>query len=986
MSNVPLGITITTNGRVAAVAEVNQVDDSLKRVGTTAKQTTVDLNQTRQQVDNMALSTKQLNFALRGVPAQFTDIATSLAAGQNPMQVFLQQGGQLKDMFGGAGNAARALGSYVVGLINPFTVGAAAVGTLAAAYEMGRRESEAMARAIILSGNAAGATAAQMQGISRAVSAASGATRGAVADVVSQLVATAKVGAESLQNITDTAIRLERAGGPAIEDTVKAFAELGKSPVEASFKLNEQTNYLTGSIYLQIKALDEQGKSAEAAALAQKAYADAMQKRVPQLEENLGTLERAWRGVKDGAKGAWDAMLGVGRKEDPVTQIKKDLADAEWRLADTRKNRDYNPQGARAEEFRLQNIIAGLNAQLAVETKIAAQKKEQAAAQDKDNDNLIQTKKWRDEIDKSQTHQVEQLRVQLDLVKQLKPTTSNEAADQKQRELEINKQIESIQRNMGSESRARTEEEISYQQKLSEITLKSGVDEIETQYKLGKITLQRRDELLSDNALELNFSKQLYEEQMANVAGLTKAEKQRHIDKLNELQVEGAADAKKGTNKVLIDEKNLRDEILKNINATGATEISALEKTIAAQRLHNAEIGKTAEQKMLEKQAIEEAGTRQLKIDAEEFANAATMEGVNEVYRAALAARAEQLRIEIGLRRQLAGLMGDAAVKEAAAAANKQFLDGWKHGADEFERIFSDALMHGFDNGKEFGQDFIDSLEHSLKTAGLKIGVKMVLDPISGSIQGAITGQNPAAAMGLFGNTGSLINTLSAGGSLYNFATGNVGAGMYGSFATSSIGSSLGLSTPGLMGPTVTGEALSGLTTFGTALPYIGAAIAAISLASSLFGGGGGQKVGGDATYQDGKITDWAWGAQGRSAFTETQTNAAMAEAMDSFAKGVSATIAKLGGKLATDLAVSFGQAADPAGDGPDRVASQVRRGASVLYEHSQDVARGTGPQELGTEMNRLMVAALKESDMPAWADAITYTGRHSGWACALSC
>ena len=43
---------------------------------------------------------KQTAAALRGVPAQITDIVVSLQGGQAPMTVFLQQGGQLKDMFG----------------------------------------------------------------------------------------------------------------------------------------------------------------------------------------------------------------------------------------------------------------------------------------------------------------------------------------------------------------------------------------------------------------------------------------------------------------------------------------------------------------------------------------------------------------------------------------------------------------------------------------------------------------------------------------------------------------------------------------------------------------------------------------------------------------------------------------------------------------------------------------------------------------------
>ncbi|EHW98161.1 tail fiber component H, partial [Escherichia coli DEC11A] len=38
---------------------------------------------------------------MRTLPAQFTDIATQLAGGQNPWLILLQQGGQVKDSFGG---------------------------------------------------------------------------------------------------------------------------------------------------------------------------------------------------------------------------------------------------------------------------------------------------------------------------------------------------------------------------------------------------------------------------------------------------------------------------------------------------------------------------------------------------------------------------------------------------------------------------------------------------------------------------------------------------------------------------------------------------------------------------------------------------------------------------------------------------------------------------------------------------------------------
>ena len=267
------------------------------------------------------ISAKQMQQALMGVPAQFTDIFTSLAAGQNPLTVFLQQGGQLKDMFGGAGNAARALGGYVVGLINPFTLAAAAAGALGVAYYQGSKEADALARAIIMTGNAAGASVGQLQDMARAVAAGTGATQGAANEAIAAAASSGKIAAGNIELVSAAAIKLNKAVGLEVADTIESFAELGREPVKASEKLNEKYNYLTASIYTQIKALEDQGKTLEAGAVAQKAYADAMSGRADQVIANLGLIEQAWKGITGAAKSGWDAMLGVGRQATIADQI-----------------------------------------------------------------------------------------------------------------------------------------------------------------------------------------------------------------------------------------------------------------------------------------------------------------------------------------------------------------------------------------------------------------------------------------------------------------------------------------------------------------------------------------------------------------------------------------------------------------------------------------------------------------------------------------
>lgn len=277
---------------------------------------------------------KQYAAALRGVPAQFTDIAVSLQAGQNPLTVFLQQGGQLKDMFGGAGEAARALGGYILGLVNPFTVAAAAAAVLALAYKQGSDEATAFTNALILSGNAAGTSAQELAGLAETVSDSVG-TVGKAAAVLAQLAASSRIPVSAFDDIAIAAIKFEEATGKAAEETVKDFEKIAKDPVKAIRELNDSMNFLTTSTYAQIEALQRQGDAAGATNLAEQAYAEALTTRSNKINENLGYVETAWKIVKNAAKDAWDAILDIGRESTLDAKL-KDLNNQLLEIANAR--------------------------------------------------------------------------------------------------------------------------------------------------------------------------------------------------------------------------------------------------------------------------------------------------------------------------------------------------------------------------------------------------------------------------------------------------------------------------------------------------------------------------------------------------------------------------------------------------------------------------------------------------------------------------
>ncbi|WP_313630244.1 phage tail tape measure protein [Pseudomonas sp.] len=274
-------------------ANLGRFDDSLTRTGNTAKQTAA---------------------ALRGVPAQFTDIAVSLQGGQAPLTVLLQQGGQLKDMFGGIAPAAKALGGYVLGLINPFTLAAATVGALGLAYYKGSEEADAYNNALILSGNVAGTSAAQLSDMARQVSATVG-TTGAAAEVLAKLAGNGRIASESFGQITEASLQMERATGRAIDETIAEFAKIAKDPVAAAKELNDQYHFLTASVYEQIVALKQQGDTVGAAKLLTDTYASTIETRSGEITQNLGIIERGWNAIRDAAKGALDATKEIGRTQ-----------------------------------------------------------------------------------------------------------------------------------------------------------------------------------------------------------------------------------------------------------------------------------------------------------------------------------------------------------------------------------------------------------------------------------------------------------------------------------------------------------------------------------------------------------------------------------------------------------------------------------------------------------------------------------------------
>lgn len=286
----------------------------------------------RDDLKKTGQSAAQTAFAMRMIPAQMTDIVVGLSTGQSPFMVLMQQGGQLKDMFGGIGPAIKGVGTYVMGLVNPFTITAAAVGVLGLAYYKGAQEQDEFYKSLVLTGNQVGKTSGQLADMAARAGAVADSTTGKAASTLNQLVSSGKVAGDSLERVTTAVIKISDATGIATEKLVSDFNDIAADPVAAITKLNDQYHFLTLATYNQIKALQDEGNQQEAARVATDAYANTMQQRANDIHQNLGLLESAWDSLGKAAKGAWDAMLNIGREQtlqDKLSTLNENIAEAQ---------------------------------------------------------------------------------------------------------------------------------------------------------------------------------------------------------------------------------------------------------------------------------------------------------------------------------------------------------------------------------------------------------------------------------------------------------------------------------------------------------------------------------------------------------------------------------------------------------------------------------------------------------------------------------
>lgn len=257
----------------------------------------------QEALDNVGASARQTAAAMRMVPAQMTDIVTQLAGGQSPLLILTQQGGQLKDMFGGVVPAVRAVGTYVAALINPFTLTAAAAAALGYAFYAGTKEAKEFNNTLVLTSNYAGQTATSFQALASQVAVDATSSFGDARDVLLDLTKTGRYTSGEMEGLANVIIRTSRLSGESLENVSKDYAKLAEDPAKWAAEHNQSMHFMDVATYQHIAALQEAGdKHAAIQAVIDAATAQVANSTV----KNLSAAGQAWRDLTQTVSRFWE--------------------------------------------------------------------------------------------------------------------------------------------------------------------------------------------------------------------------------------------------------------------------------------------------------------------------------------------------------------------------------------------------------------------------------------------------------------------------------------------------------------------------------------------------------------------------------------------------------------------------------------------------------------------------------------------------------
>ncbi|WP_053274249.1 phage tail tape measure protein, partial [Escherichia coli] len=260
-----------------------------------------------------------------------------------PWLILLQQGGQVKDSFGGMIPMFRGLAGAITLPMVGATSLAVATGALAYAWYQGNSTLSDFNKTLVLSGNQAGLTADRMLVLSRAGQAA-GLTFNQTSESLTALVNAGVRGGEQFEAISQSVARFSSASGVEVDKVAEAFGKLTTDPTSGLTAMARQFHNVTAEQIAYVAQLQRSGDEAGALQAANEAATKGFDDQTRRLKENMGTLETWADRTARAFKSMWDSVLDIGRPDTAQGMLEKaekafDEADKKWQWYQSRSHR-----------------------------------------------------------------------------------------------------------------------------------------------------------------------------------------------------------------------------------------------------------------------------------------------------------------------------------------------------------------------------------------------------------------------------------------------------------------------------------------------------------------------------------------------------------------------------------------------------------------------------------------------------------------------
>lgn len=299
------------------------------------------------------------------------------------------------------GGAEAGFGAAAAGL----TAVAVGVAGVTAAMAAGYLQMRAFDAALISTGNAAGVTSGQLAEMRDHIGAATGEFGDAQKALVA-LASSGKLSGGSLEAAAQAAVNLAQLTGRSIDQTTSEILRLADSPLDGLLKLNEQYHFLTVEVYEQVKALQEQGREQDAVKVGLDDLSRVSQQRTEEMEAHAGSLERAWKFVRETLGAALQDLKNIGRT-DIDAQMRR-LSDRMMDLQDRRNGTFlgravYSPQEKAAWDREIAQVQSQYNALYQQRAALEAQQSDAASARTAEEDGIHAAEAVQRTLDRGRT-------------------------------------------------------------------------------------------------------------------------------------------------------------------------------------------------------------------------------------------------------------------------------------------------------------------------------------------------------------------------------------------------------------------------------------------------------------------------------------------------------------------------------------------------------------------------------------------------------